>query len=301
MSEYNNNLFLDPKTKQYGSHMIMTNVHKPSKTKYVNVDTKFRDEYNYQQTTNYNITIPERITDVKNMCLTNIEIPMSFYNISSTLGNNSFNIIDPDTSNSVTIVIPNGQYSGSQLQTGINLLISQLSSPYSNLIYGYSDTGSSFHTSQSTLTIEFDVNGTGQSDKYNFKSKLGWLLGFRLLSYTVTTTTILSEAFPDLNGPRYVYLAIEEFNKGNQHSFVSPLSSSLINKNIIARITMDSHFPFGTVLPANRFNGLLVSDKRSYTGKIDLLKLNVQLLNENGGQLNLNGLDFSFCLEVEHE
>jgi hypothetical protein len=40
MSEYNNmDLFLEPKTKQYGSHMVMTNVHKQSKTKLVNVDT----------------------------------------------------------------------------------------------------------------------------------------------------------------------------------------------------------------------------------------------------------------------
>ena len=33
MSQYNNDLFLDPTTKQYGSHMIMTNVHKPEKKK----------------------------------------------------------------------------------------------------------------------------------------------------------------------------------------------------------------------------------------------------------------------------
>jgi hypothetical protein len=58
---------------------------------------------------------------------------------------------------------------------------------------------------------------------------------------------------------------------------------------------------YGTILPANLTNGLLVSDARSYTGKIDLLKLNLQLLDENGNNINLNGLDFSFCLAVEHE
>jgi hypothetical protein len=31
------------------------------------------------------------------------------------------------------------------------------------------------------------------------------------------------------------------------------------------------------------------------------LKLNVQLLNENGIPMQLNGLDFSFVLQVKHE
>lgn len=36
MSNFDNSsLFMEPRTNQYGSHMIMTNVHKPTKTKYV--------------------------------------------------------------------------------------------------------------------------------------------------------------------------------------------------------------------------------------------------------------------------
>jgi hypothetical protein len=103
----------------------------------------------------------------------------------------------------------------------------------------------------------------------------------------------------DLSGPRYLYLAIDEFNKGNQNSFISPLSSSMINKNIIARITMDTiGHPYGSILPSNHGNGLLLSDNRCYTGKIDLQKLHVSLLNETGIPMMLNGNDFSFCLEA---
>ena len=40
-------LFMEPNTTQYGSHMVMTNVVKPKRTKYLNIDTRFRDEYNY--------------------------------------------------------------------------------------------------------------------------------------------------------------------------------------------------------------------------------------------------------------
>jgi len=78
MSEYNDSLFLAPKTNQYGGHMVMTNVSKPTKTKYINIDTKFRDEYNYLQTTDYNITLPERITEVNTVKL--------FSTLSDTVG-----------------------------------------------------------------------------------------------------------------------------------------------------------------------------------------------------------------------
>ena len=122
------NLFLEPKVKQYGSHMVMSNVHKPTKTKYVNVDTKFSDEYNDFSVANYNITLPERINDVKSLTVTNLELPMSFYNISSALGNNSFQITNNDIDPTIpyltqlstgsivdgkfvdTIVIPDGYY-----------------------------------------------------------------------------------------------------------------------------------------------------------------------------------------------
>jgi hypothetical protein len=298
MSQFNSNdLFLEPKTKQYGGHMVMTNVTKQSKTKLINIDTRFRDEYNYLSTANYNITLPQRITDVKTMTLTAIEIPMSFYNISANLGNNCFNITHSGTTN--TITIEDGYYNISTIKSVINSKLAIY-----DLSYNYSGLTSEFTTSRNdSFTINFDVTSTGGYDKYNVKSKLGWTLGFRNVTYTVLgNTPTKSESFIDLNGPRYLYLAIDEYNKGNQYSFISPLYTSLINKNIIARISMNgATYGYGTILPANLTNGLLVSDLRSYTGKIDLLKMNLQLLDENGNNINLNGLDFSLCLVVEHE
>ena len=70
----------------------------------------------------------------------------------------------------------------------------------------------------------------------------------------------------------------------------------------MARISLNNNtYGYGSILPVNRMNGTLLSDTRSYTGKIDILKLNVQLLNEYGVNVGLLGFDFSFCLEVQHE
>lgn len=298
MSNFNKNqLFMEPKTKQYGSHMVMTNVQKNSKTKYINIDTQFRDEYNYLKTSNYNITLPERVNEIKDLKVTNIEIPLTYFIISENLGNNYFKITVSGTESVITIA--DGNYTSSSLQTAINTALSgkNLSCTLTQNSF------SSFVTSSGTIKIEFDVDKYGNSDKYNFKSKLGWLLGFRNTTYDLTTNATTSEGFLNLNGPNYLYLAVDEFNKSsNQNSFSSPLFSSMVNKNILARIVIDhKNYTFGDVLVASIDNGYLLSDTRNYTGKIDLQKLNIQLLNETGIPMNLNSLDFSFCLEVTHE
>lgn len=426
MSQYfdKSELFLEPKVKQYGSHMVMSNVHKPTKTKYVNVDTKFSDEYNDFSVANYNITLPERINDVKSLTVTNLELPMSFYNISSALGNNSFQITNNDVDPTIpyltqlstgsivdgkfvdTIVIPDGYYTIDELKTTINSQIDEIKriptnsngnvvvdtngdivydtdgvtilsltsqntnnfgtsnmyikdangnyvkDAYGNyqvqltngnfvyvsgnnalkntndLRFDYHLKGSQgvqgmFYSVGSQIIIDFTINDTGNFDKYNFKSKLGWMLGYRNLNYTITFNyqpaegdndptdglgpygqqLTYGEFLVDLNATsRYVYLTLEEFNKGNQNSFMSPTSSSLINKNIIARISLDrANYGFGQYLPANKQNGLLLSDIRSYSGKIDLQKVNLQIVSDIGTPLPLNGYDFSLCLEIEHD
>ena len=50
MSKYfdQTNMFLEPDVTQHGSHMVMTNVVKPTKTKYLTLDTRFCDGYDFQ-------------------------------------------------------------------------------------------------------------------------------------------------------------------------------------------------------------------------------------------------------------
>jgi hypothetical protein len=325
MSEYfdNKQLFATPTVSQYNNHMVMTNVSKETKKKYLNIDTKFCDEYVnnrdpnnplYNQA-NYNITLPDRINDVKSISLVNAEIPMTFYNISAALGNNCFSVqfYIPDNI-SFNIIIPDGQYDISFLLQTIN---SQFGYPvgindqdnyptfgiYSNKVFMYL-------TLSGRCKIDFAVDNKGNFDKYNFKSKLGWLLGFRQTSYILNGSNYpvnildykIAENKYNLNNFRYFYLAIDEFSKGNQNSFMSALPNSSINKNIIAKICLDLQFyPLNSILNANVRNGLLMSDKRSYTGKTDIQKLNIQLLDDLGRPVNLGGFDFSFGLEIDYE
>jgi len=297
----NKDLFTGPKTNQYGSHMVMTNVTKTSKTKYVGIDTKFRDEYNSNLTTDYNITLPERITDVRTISVTNVEVPNTFYNISGNLGNNAMKVTSGGSTG--IIVVTDGYYNQTTLLAELNARATALNSPFTNLVFDASFNKITITPSSGSFDFDFGVDSTGAFAKYNFKSRLGWLLGFRNQTYTGITTKLTSEFMYSLTGPRSLYLVVDEFTgNGNQKSFVAPLPSSVIAKHILARITLDSvNYPFMSVVPANGSNGLLLSDVRSYTGKVDIQKLNVQLVNDTGMPMNLNGADFSFCLQIEHE
>jgi hypothetical protein len=62
-----------------------------------------------------------------------------------------------------------------------------------------------------------------------------------------------------------------------------------------------SLYSFGSLLPANFANGYLYSDVRKYGGMVNLQRLRIQLVNEYGAAVDLNGQDFSFCLEIQYE
>ena len=299
--------FLGPKVTQYDGHMIMTNVNKPTKRKYINIDTSFRDDYSnltMNPVASCEVTLPDRITDVKAMVVRNIEVPMTIYNFSSAIGNNYFQIIG-DNSNSTIIIIPDGEYTPELLSDAVNVAIQSQPSPFNNLQYITNqdiNSNSIFVSNSGNFTLNFAVDINGQFDGINFKRKFGWFAGFRKKTYTVTTSQIISEAFIDFMGLRYLYLVVDEYTRGNQNSFIAALPSSLVSKNILARIALNkSTFPFGSCMPANNFNGYLLSDKRTYSGKVDLIKLSIKLVDDVGNPVSLNGLDFSFCLEVEHE
>lgn len=313
-------LFSTPKVSQYNNHMVMTNVVKETKKKYVNTDTKFCDEYmNNRTNTNnistyniasYTFTLPEKLTDIKSISVVNAEIPMTYYNISSSIGNNYFKLRSDYNSSTYSkmVIIPDGQYTNSSLVTYLSSLFSQVSYQNQSSVITcslISNGTSSFVVSSGSgyFYIDFAVDKTGNPDKFNFKNKLGWLLGFRNLTYKIIpSTAVISESIMNINGPKYMYLAIEDFSKGTQNSFSSPLAFSVINKKIISKISLNNQlYPYGSIYPSNIKNGSLMTDKRTYIGKIDIQRLQIQLIGEDGSPLNLNGSDFSFGLEIEYE
>jgi hypothetical protein len=67
-----------------------------------------------------------------------------------------------------------------------------------------------------------------------------------------------------------------------------------------SQLTNTTHSSFGSIEIANLLNGLLLSDTREYSDDIDLQKMQIQLVDEYGRIVCLNGLDFAFTLCVKH-
>jgi len=305
---------MEPEVNQYSGHMVMTNVSRPLRKKYLNIDTRFRD--NYTNVNTVNITLPEIVRNVRAMKAMSIEVPFSYFNISESLGNNTILFTD-NTGTQTSYTVADGFYTnnlGAENTTTIN---SYFSSNHINSYISYQQATSNKYFSEfvftpsgsvTSMTIAFGVDSSGNASRTDLKSKLGWNLGFRNASYQMTTskTTLVSEAMVSLTGFRYLYLLVDDYQKNcDDNNFISPLYSSFINKNILARITMDTPImrPFGDcTITATEKMGFLVSDTRNYTDTgANLQRLNVSLVNEYGNIVNLNGLDYSFVLMLEYE
>lgn len=305
MSNYLNNrsLFMEPEVKQYGNHMVMTNTVLPTKKKYLNIDTRYSDDFDLNKGANYNITMPEKINSVKSMRARCAEIPITFYNISSDLGNNVFLLSDGTTS--FLAKLSNKFYDSVELENEVNAILTAAPSPFSTVTYQIVDGKSVFtNGGGSQLQIQFDISESGALDVQNLTYKLGWMMGYRETEYSLQPADAkTSEAGVDMHLPKYLFLVINEFQNGNPYSFVTFLQHSEINSSqVLARIVMNyREAPYGTVLTCNEERGTLLSDKRIYEGPINLLRMNIQIVNERGVVMNLNGIDFSFCLELEYE
>ena len=87
----------------------------------INIDSRFRDNYYGTTSSNFSVTLPTKIKKVVEMQLSEIEMPCSFHAISAHYGNNYFWIDGSGTGlEPKCIVVPDGNYSGSDLAGFIN-------------------------------------------------------------------------------------------------------------------------------------------------------------------------------------
>jgi hypothetical protein len=77
--------------------------------------------------------------------------------------------------------------------------------------------------------------------------------------------------------------------------FYSAFTSSVLNKNILARISLAGSVP--DIVTKDNFS--IITTPRQYFGPVDIQKLHIQMLDEYGRILNLNNMDYSFCLTFQ--
>jgi hypothetical protein len=271
--------------------------------KVLNIDTRFRDNYYSSPSTNFNLNLPLKLNQVVHMQLSSLELPLTIYAISKQYGNNFFSITANGISN--VISIPDGNYTFNGIQTIINTQLDLLGGDFQYINFIVNENGGNGSAQMmvgldgnQTGTIDFELNF--QADRYGNEDrntplplKFGWLLGFRNGIY-INNQNYLSEGVINLSGPRYIYLVVDDFNNNMNDVFVAAFNSSILNKNILARISLTG--PVYTNFSKDNFN--IVTLPREYFGPVNLNVLNIQLLDEYGRIIDLNNMDYSFTLNL---
>lgn len=275
----------------------------------INIDTRFRENYYATSASNFHVDLPLRLSKVVSLQLSALELPNTLYVISQVFGNNFF-VLEVPNVEPLVVTIPDGNYDYFALQEYINNFLSVNAPVEYNKIQFLADMNTPLGSGlrggsgkmiigSTTGDVIFSVNFL--TDRYGNKDnqtplplKLGWLMGFRN-GYYENSTTYVSEGIINLIGPKYAYLVVDDFNNNVVDGFYAAFTSSILNKNILARISLQ-----GTVfdyLSKDNFN--LITTPRQYFGPVDIQKLQIQLLDEYGRILNLNNMDYSFCLTFQ--
>jgi hypothetical protein len=252
--------------------------------------------------------LPIRLTQVVSLQLSALEMPNTFYVISKVFGNNFF-ILQIENEPRLMVQIPDGNYDYLGLQDYINNFLLNSGAPYSNIQtltdintpQGTGPTAGSGRiifgstTGTQAFSINFLTDQYGNDDRQTpLPLKLGWIMGFRQGFYE-NAFTYVAEGIVNLIGPRYIYLVVDDYNNNVNDGFYAAFNSSILNKNILARISLQ-----GSVFNLSSQNNLnLITTPRQYFGPVDIQKLNIQLLDEYGRVLDLNNMDYSFCLSFQ--
>jgi hypothetical protein len=294
-------------------------------TKCLNIDTRYRENLYTTQSSDFIMQLPTKLNKVVSMQLASLELPISFYSISSSLGNNflnitvnynSFDLTASGIVEDIIITVPDGNYNANDLINVINTLLCPVNddgtlknpdsiSSYIQFTLDITATGSG--TAKVTIAatgdraeminffnLDFTKNIVGIIDSINLSSKIGWNLGF-IKPYYTNEKNYLADSVIEPANIRYLYLAIDDFNNSANNHFISVYNNSMMNPNILARISLKgSYF---SLLMENDFN--IVSEPRKYFGPVDIQRLRIRLYDEIGRIIPMNNSNYSFCLNFK--
>jgi len=318
-------LFMEPTVEQYSNHMVMTNVHKDEKKSYLNLDTAFSLNTDLiNEIKHYDFKLPSPINDIKSMKLISSTIPLSYFNISNSLDNSYFKLLNLSDLTTEVIKLKNNEYTEKTLIDGYSTILDGLNDllPANLRIIRNSYNGQSGasnisieNTTGKNYKILFDVDMNGNKDKYNFRSKLGYALGFRKTEYVINhNEAIVAEKLMDIEKRYNIYLTLDDHTIGHSSNYLP--CNFFNNKNtVLAQISTnpgvdqeghDADDSLSTLkehkarINSNIEDGSIVSATRNYSGKTSIQRIKISFSDKFGNNIDFNGLDLNLTLELTH-
>jgi hypothetical protein len=284
-----------PNTIQTGT---LNPIERKTFTRIVNIDTKFRNNYDTTLSSDCTFDLPIRFPNVVTMELSSFEFPTLYY-LTSVSGDNYYYFTLEINFVIKYVCIPSEIHNFVDVIAYLNSyfkLIGQTEPDFSAIVFSLTITNPS--TQSGIVVIENkSINGAPvnifnidfsplSQDNRPLSSNLGWLLGFRNSIYQ-NGTKYISESLANFVCDKYLFLVVDEYVNNKSDIFYSCFTSSILNKSIIGRIILH---------PNNTLE--VVTEPRQYFGQVDVSKLKVQLLDEYGKPIRYKNIDYSFCLKL---
>lgn len=278
--------------------------------KCMTIDTRFRSNYYSTKSSDFVLSLPNRIPKVISVECTSFEIaPGTIPNISSSLGNDylTVTVVTSEQMFSQVFILTDGYYTTLQLLDALNVLFAQQKhTPFMfiEFVFDPSDTGKvvltttddskKFVTKILEIQMDFRVDKHGSSDKKDHFAKMGRMLGFTRRTYFHNFTYIaetVPNPFLDLT---YFYLAVEDYQNRSSLCFEPAFSQISMPPSILARLsfqTLQSLSYHSKVEPLS-----LQCIPRKYFGPVDINRLRISLLDAYGTPIVMDDCDYSFSL-----
>ena len=241
----------------------------------INVNSNFADKTKYTSS-NFVYHLDEEIKNIAYMKLGSVEFPSSTYNFLLSKANTSFKIGDGSVEDTVTIA--DGNYTTDTLTIAIQDKFDLINSARSKNYEVDVDinTGKIFFTSDDSFRIDFSNTDVGYGS-------LGFHMGFNDNIYT-NDSRIEGDNVVKLNNMLYYFLKINDIDNVQDYYV----------KNGFAKIIQTT----GSFDFTIQGKGDFVAKEKVFRSPINISKLNVQLVDYRDRIIDLNGLDFSFTLEI---
>ena len=264
--------------------------------KVLNIDTRFRDNYENSSSTDFVINLPTAFKKVLSLQVINYQLPYTIYSISKKTGSHSFYV------NTSLIEINDGGYDENSLVQEINSkLPSDISLVYNSLSAKF------IFTSANVFSLNFDYI-ENPTMNYNIATNidknqltLGWIMGFRnnriikngkqiSIKYEGSNSYESEYCYDGGVSNKYYLLSVNDYQNNHNNAFVSAFKyQTLTDNNILCKMTNSKEDGIKTVL----------YPKRIYFGPTNINKLHIKIYDEYGRILDVNNGDLSIELECE--
>ena len=241
----------------------------------INIDSSLSIENKKQSihSTKFTYQLPREYKNVAKIKLSSVELPNTSFVISDEKKNNYFTIIVDDSEH--LIKIDSGNYIASDLEVNIEKKLKEIDDNFEFNLIRHNYLFKFYHMDKKIFIINF----TNEDTNYD---NLGNILGFSKNIYN-DNYIYSAEKIVNVVDHNYCFLAINDY--GNViHN----------NKKYLSKIIM-----------TNKKYEMIFDGSHKYVTKdvifnqpINLNILNISLEDYNGENINLNGIAFSFTLEI---